>query len=257
MMFAVPLLLGRTACYTKTPKTPKTPTRRRTTTTTTTTPSRRTPARLAKSAAKDNVIRQLLTEELSDKAYFYNAVPGTFENNVRESGGRRGRESGGRRGRVLPFSPRDNVLDIASPPRNAVKSTLSTPTPTGRAGQDMENHSPLGNLDDETVVSPGQDQEPNQLWKDQMHQVTRQVPQEFRSRQADQALRQTQEEYAYRDWKHQMDRVVCELLAKREWTNKTDQVVCQLQEEFVNINWEHHAALVMRQWEEPFGWGWL
>jgi hypothetical protein len=158
--------------------------------------------RKAKSAAKDKIASQFLVENLDDNEWSYNTNPDAFENNGRESEGRR----------VL-FSSCDNIKEIVSPSSDAVKPTLTTTSVdrivSNRAEQGKENNSPpVGNLGDETVVLLGQalrlnlnvekhspvglvgpcaglftpPNESPKSYKRQMDQIVRQLPEEVGNR---------------------------------------------------------------------------
>jgi hypothetical protein len=118
------------------------------------TPSRQSSLRKAKSVAKDMIASQSLNEDLNDNEWSFNMTSGAYKNN-------NGHDSEGPR--VL-FSSSDNSMEVTSPLGDAVKATLTRATPisanrvvSSRAEQGKENNSTVGNPDDETVVSAGEE----------------------------------------------------------------------------------------------------
>jgi hypothetical protein len=117
------------------------------------TPSRQSSHRKAKSVANDKISGIFLKEGLNDDEWSYNTNPCAYKNNGHESEGRR----------VL-FSSSDNSMEVTSPLGDAVKPTLTCATPTSadsvvssRAEQGKENKSQVGSIDDETVMSAGEE----------------------------------------------------------------------------------------------------
>jgi hypothetical protein len=254
MLVAVPLLFFRPVCSTE-----ETPTHQRSCRRLTPTPTcRTTPSHQAKSAAKVKISSQTLLQDLKFNAYINNTNPGAFDDDDNNNNGHD--KSEGRR--IRTFSSCENDMKLASPPGHAVKLTFATPpfadrNVSSRAGQDKENNSPVGNLCDETVVSPGQEpkvnfmdvnrtitvglagiragltplRESQKSWKRQMNQVLRKLPQEYGKRD----MLRTERAF----WKGKMLRVF-ELVDVEFfgndwvfWKRLVDQFLSELPQEFV------------------------
>jgi hypothetical protein len=137
---------------------PRTPRRSKTATKGNTPLLRQSSHRKAKSAANDKIAGQSMMESLNDNECIYNTNPDAFENDGRESEGRR----------ALFSSSSENIMKVSSPLGDAFKPipTLATPNSAScivpsraeaeQQGKENNSPAPVGNFDDETGVSLGE-----------------------------------------------------------------------------------------------------